>query len=352
MKSSVERSNEAAKLPQDLELTIVPGFVNFNECLSFLPAVERSRFQQSMDKSDHFLSQSINAHLMVNLVLAECERRHIESPVSALAVPKDGAYFAGLVATKGVGLKKERVRNQILRPQSSRKLYLEFGKEHFVNNTGMNDQTHHNELTIVGKVRHVDGETVIIQPLIMGHGSFDVPPEKKTSDLDWLWLVRAGSMQVFPGDVEQFSKINNKRRPSVDKWQGYMRSLSEKEVKEKFAKLLGVVPDKDWGGEDSDLFTGALQIGTMRMNAAFCFKGPGGGFRKMQISHLGKNGDQLIRMCRLPVQVVVLQHCHEFTPNLVDFLMRCAVFPPTPKRFCLIDGTDTYRIFSAYGLVK
>ncbi len=341
----------AEDIPDDLRLSIVPGFINYNECLSFLDTESKAKFLKLQDLNVHPLARLANSHHMLNLVLDHCEARSVQAATASLANPVAGRYLSGLFTLAGTSLKKERARNQVIKPIFDRKTFLDFGCSHFINDTGRLDQTHRNRLAAIAKIRAFDDESIILQPLIMGHSIFE-PKDEANRDLHpWVECLNENNMQVYPHEIEEFKSILNVQRPKVASWQKFMQVLPEVEVKKKFAELLSVVPDKDWGGETCDLVSTDLHIGQKRFSAAFAFKGPGSKFSKMQLTHLGKNADQVMRMAYMPVDMLVLQHCHEITPTVIDHLRRTAVYPPTPKRFCIIDGSDTYRLFLAYGLV-
>ena len=71
----------------------------------------------------------------------------------------------------------------------------------------------------------------------------------------------------------------------------------------------------------------------------------------MKASHLGKNGDQIVRLASEPAQLLILQHCHLVSPAVVTTLRAFAVNPSAPRRYCVIDGPDTYRLLQAYDLL-
>ena len=69
----------------------------------------------------------------------------------------------------------------------------------------------------------------------------------------------------------------------------------------------------------------------------------------MTFAHLGKNGDQIVRMFALPANIFILQHCNRVTPAVRTTMQRFAVWPGSPSRYCVIDGEDTFRLLAAYG---
>jgi hypothetical protein len=72
----------------------------------------------------------------------------------------------------------------------------------------------------------------------------------------------------------------------------------------------------------------------------------------MDLTHLGKKGDQILRLANEPADVLIVQHCHDILPVVRSTLRAFAVQPSRPRRFCCIDGRDTLRLLKAYGLYE
>ncbi|WP_404351760.1 hypothetical protein LG324_03350 [Phycicoccus jejuensis] len=160
-------------------------------------------------------------------------------------------------------------------------------------------------------------------------------------------LDRPGGGQRFaPDEVEQFRSVDFARAPRVEDLE-VMRAIPEAEVKRTLAFVLGepVVP-KDWGGEQSDLWTARLRVAGRSYTAAFLLKGPAGGTlaRPMTIGMLGKNGDQLQRLASTPAEVLVVQHCHEVKPEVVSMLRSLASDFRHVRHYMVLDGYDTFAI--------
>ena len=162
------------------------------------------------------------------------------------------------------------------------------------------------------------------------------------------WGRPDDGQRIDPSEVAQFAHIDfnmvdGAALPS-------MRSVPKQVVKETLAGVLGepVVP-RDWGGEQSDLWTTRLRVGERSHTAAFLLKGPAGGShsRPMTIGMLGKNGDQLQRLAGTPAEVLVLQHCHEIRPEVVAMIRSLASDFRNVRRYMVLDGYDSYSILQA-----
>lgn len=198
---------------------------------------------------------------------------------------------------------------------------------------------------VLGQIANVDEDEVELRPLAIAARLLAPPAGLDEAAREW--GVHPSWQRVDPGEVEQFSGIDFSARGDALE---AMRSVPEATVKTTIAALLGepTVP-KDWGGEQSDLFTTRLGIAGRRHSAAFVLKGPAGGsmWKPMTISMLGKNGDQLQRLASSPAEVLVLQHCHEIRPEVVSLLESLASDMRNVRRFMVIDGYDTYALLLA-----
>lgn len=119
-----------------------------------------------------------------------------------------------------------------------------------------------------------------------------------------------------------------------------------------FAEIISEseVPN-DWGGEQFDLWSTVISVEGQRLRTAIAFKGPAR-FRPMTIASLGKNGDQIDRLAQTAADLMVVQHCHTITAPVVNMLKAYASNFRDPKRYMLIDGSDTIRILRHFGYLS
>lgn len=192
---------------------------------------------------------------------------------------------------------------------------------------------------LLAHVAAIEPNSVELRPIAIATRLLG-PPGRRWVEEDW--------QHVKPTEIDQFAAAN---------WQQHvttrdltvLKNLPEAKVKAALAKILGepVVP-KDWGGEQSDLWTPTLRIAGTRVTAAFLLKGPAR-FAPMTIAMLGKNGDQIERLARTTAELLVVQHCHEIRPEVFSMLRSVASNFRDIRRYMLIDGYDTYRILAAFG---
>jgi len=156
--------------------------------------------------------------------------------------------------------------------------------------------------------------------------------------------------EIHPEDIDEFELARNISNKEVNQeWMSYMRNMPESTVKEKICEILGDVPKKDWGGELNDHFT-YIHINGKRHSAGFIFKGPSK-FQEMKPSHLGKNADQIYRLNSTPCDIMIIQHCHKIGEAVKATVHAFASLSSSNRKYCLIDGRDTYKILKAYNKI-
>jgi hypothetical protein len=331
---------------------IDPGFINYRRCFSFGGKAVQSVFKEyGFSDSMHHLQRLQMHHWIVSAIMDICLEQNVPSLAEVLIDPVPGYLFCGaelFAGTKDIyDDSKSRIMNQILLPfEYSKKVFIDCGKEHFVASTGRSEQYHESYIALVGSISMVNDEQVIVAPLIMGAPSFSHPANDAGVAIDWLIY---DILEIKPEEINEFSKMKTVEMPAPEEWMEYMSKTSEQAIKEKICKLLKELPPKDWGGEEADLFAGALHVGDNRLSASFAFKGPAR-FKEMVPTMLGKNGDQIYRMSNSPADLLVVQHCHNIGTS-VRSTLRAFAMRPQRRRFCLIDGRDTYRLLKAYDLL-
>ena len=154
-------------------------------------------------------------------------------------------------------------------------------------------------------------------------------------------------------DIDSFNKVLNVEPSEVVKL--IPLDLREKFIKNSLAGIIGetYVP-KDWGGELGDLFTTRVIFRGHRISTAFMLKGKGLR-KKLTIADCGKNGDQILRLLKLPARLFIVQHISEIDTTVREQLAMVTEMKArqTCKTlyYCLMDGVDTARVLLAYGTI-
>jgi hypothetical protein len=148
-------------------------------------------------------------------------------------------------------------------------------------------------------------------------------------------------------DIDSFSKVRTIRsRGSLPD------TVSEEDFKKGVQSLLGEAGEfKDWGGENSDLYSTRLRMKGKRRAVTFAFKGPGTR-TKLVPAKMGKNGDQAQRMFRLDADVFIAQHWREIDSSVLELMRALAVSRSQMTgdlvMYGIIDGQDSERLRRAY----
>ncbi len=272
-------------------------------------------------------------------------------PLAAVAVhpsPEPGMLACSTEVLEGSPevYKAERLRVHWRSPlETTREVFFDLSTKQIRADTTRSWLSQTKPHSFVAVLDEVTPERLVFGPLVLGAPWLYQPPEGANFETMWLhWQF----FEHFVEDIDEFSKVQEV--PDKIDWSS-MKQISEKTFKACLCEILGDEPTKDWGGEHSDHFSPHVHLHGRRLTAAFLLKGPGGGFERMEITHLGKNGDQIVRLAHEPAELLVVQHCHEIGSAVRETLRTFAVQPSRARRYCLLDGRDSYRLLTAYRLV-
>lgn len=158
---------------------------------------------------------------------------------------------------------------------------------------------------------------------------------------------RTRATPITVDDITSFRRVKTKRQG-----ENLPESVSEDEFRQGVQRVLGERGVfKDWGGENSDLYSTRLMVGGRRRRVAFAFKGPGMK-RKLVPGLMGKRGDQLQRMFRLDADVFIAQHWREIDESVPELMQKLAAEKSVSSGrriwYGIIDGQDSQRLRLAY----
>lgn len=220
-----------------------------------------------------------------------------------------------------------------------------FNAEHLTSNTSTEELRGARRHFILGYIRELCEGTVELRPVLIADrwGAGVHKPG--------LGFIETEPSRVWPRDVDQFDGVDwgMVLRPADLR---LLKTVSEEQTKTWLAAILGEpeVP-KDWGGEQFDLWTDRITLNGRRVQAAIALKGPAK-FHPMTVADLGKNGDQVSRLAQTAADLLVVQHCHTITAQVVHLLHAYAANPANPRRYLLLDGYDTIRILRHFEYLK
>lgn len=325
------------------------GFINHRQIFSIVNQRFRDNYEQGRIKQDDHMSRLLNNHLLVSCLLSALHSSETLTLGEILHRPVVGALFCSTeqFAPNEEVYDARRTRSSIILPYDSDwAVSIEYSTKHIVADTGLSELHQGGHITVAAGIRRIEGNHIIAYPLVMGAPSFDhLANHELGIDLmwnGWEWF------EIFPGDIDEFSSIENVDEPSIEEWQNVMSNLPENEVKTAICEILNDPDKKDWGGELNDHFSSSMHLSGERISGAFLLKGPSD-FREMTPRHLGKNADQIYRLSCAPANLLIVQHSHTIGEAVRATLRAFAVNPANPRRYCFIDGKDTYKLLKAYG---
>lgn len=311
-----------------------PGMAIIDEQIRNLPEIPEWQRRVRID------------HIYARVMLAFCEVNEIRS-LRQIMAEHQGLLFCSneeLGPARRIG--EGRVASEILLGDgSSERVEVHYSREHVFGSTPRERfESGGYTFSIIAEFRSTKDGAMVFEPLLMGH------PWLEAEGAEYQGIEWYGSefYQQFVEDFDEFAKVTAAEEPVSP---GAMQEISEAAVKACFAEILGDQAPNDWGGETSDYFTTHLRLNGRRVTAAFVFKGPAR-FEPMDLTQLGKKGDQLVRLANEPADVLIVQHCHDILPVVRTTLRAFAVQPSRPRRYCCIDGRDTLRLLKAYGLYE
>lgn len=254
-----------------------------------------------------------------------------------------GAARAFTASHAGKLAPKPEIRLQVLVADTERWLAGQLEIEHFYSTSAVSYLSNRKQVYVVGQFdMKASGETGSVYPWLIGDLVEDVG-----FTMSW-----GGLAEVHPPHIDQFAKMQEVGPPAESQLRKIMAQIPEAAVKAAFAEIIGepFVP-KDWGGERSDLFSSRLTIEETELSAAFLLKGPA--VRgPLHPSDLGLRGDQMLRLFEEPADMFVLQHAYKIETTTRKLMRILAMDGRHPRRYCVIDGADTYRILRAYGFLS
>lgn len=267
---------------------------------------------------------------------------------------KNGTLFTIYQDFYGKGLSKYNNVNSIprnavaelhnkLKYSENTRLRILYSPKNLFCNTAWSRLGGHTRLFCFCYVERVENGEIIARPYVIGDLHTGLKLETPES-----WDVRHYG-EIHVSQIDQFALIkkqfeSEKSVPDIN----VLKSIPEETIKSSIADILheGNLP-KDWGGEKSDLFTCNISVDGRFMPSAFLLKGPAK-FSKMKMSHLGKNGDQIVRLFSEPADLLVLQHCHSISTAVRSTMKAFASRFHDLRYFTVIDGYDTVRLLKAY----
>ena len=329
-------------------LNIDPGFVHHRKIESFIGRHGINLVNAMVEKipsglPDYQRQLQVD-HIYARVLVDSCAINGIPPLIRALAA-EDVAAFCSVETCLPTDDLRDAARattDVVAKGDSPFGVRLEYSTRHIVADTMWTRLANGAELAMVATLKDRAGDTFTFEPLLMGGPMLAPAAEVAIPDAMFLGFAFG---ELFVDDIDEFAEVRQITTPQD--WSA-MENISEHAFKTCLAEILGQDAPKDWGGEQSDLYSAHLHIHGERVAGAFLLKGPAK-FRPMTLNMLGKNNDQIVRLAQEPAKLLVVQHCHDISPPVRATLRAFTIQPGTlDRRYCCIDGKDSLRILQAY----
>lgn len=338
----------------EARMSIDPGFVNHRKVQSVLgdegiKLINDLISRNVSDKLPEGLKQTQIDHMYTKVILDFCKVAKIKTFGETYA-NKKGTLFCSTEYLSPVSniYDVSRAECFILHPENQiLDCRLVFSTNKVKSDTLRSQLARGGSFALIAEMTEYRDGNIRYEPLVIGSPVFAHLDEQTSNQLMWLRNV---FNEVFIEDIEEFKLVAANNDVPFEEWK-VMEMISERAFKLCLAEILNVIPAKDWGGEASDMFSSLIHLGPKRLTGAFVLKGPAS-FREMSLNHLGKNNDQIVRLANEPAEILFVQHCHEISSAVRATLRAFAVQPSNPRRYCLIDGKDSYRLLKTYNLLE
>lgn len=349
MKNEENNTNLNFRQSDDTVLIVDPGFVHHRKIEAILgkqgTEIINSEIARIPHQTPEWRKNVLIDHIYSRIILDFCKLIGIRT-IEENVVNKNGHLMCSIeqfMPTTNIFDSERSISKLKLKIDCKYEVELHYSTNKISSDTLKSGLTNGGEFAVVAEFHQMTDDKIILHPVLIGYPYLQ---SKKNGEL--LWAKYTDFYQLRIDDIKEFSKTSSVEMPKDSK---PMKSIKESVFKECLHKILGDNIDKDWGGETSDYHSTHVHLGEKEYSCAFLLKGPAD-FRPMSLNHLGKNNDQIVRLSKEPVDILIVQHSHDITLAVRETLKVFATQPSNPKRYCFIDGRDSLRLLIAYDLLE
>ena len=336
---------------RDPYLHIDPCYLNVPTCTKTFGYYFTEFYLSHTVKENNDYARIFNDHLLVTFTMDACRDREMPPLGVVLADPTPGEMFFSTEALQGTDavFGKARARNRVLLPYDcGRDVFVEFDPHHFLSDAERVAHAHNARATVLCHVDIVKDDLVSATALIMGTPSFThFRNENEVLDFD---DHAADWFETWPEDIDELAACADIPLPPEAEWRAALGSVTGEDVCDALAGILGGTRLQGEAAAHSSMIAAGIHRGGEEEPAAIAvITDADARGRALEPAALRARPDAMVAMNATPAELWIVQHCHTIGPAVRDMVRACAVRPHAPRRFCLIDGADTYRILKAYG---
>ena len=340
---------EPAARNLDPYLHIDPCYLNVATTTKLLGYYFKDFYLSHTVKENTEYARIFNDHLLVTFAMDACRDREVVALGEALADPTPGEMFCSteMLAGTAAVFGDARARNRVMLPYDcGREVFVEFDPHHFLSEVERAEHAGPIRMSVMCHVDIVKPDLVSATALVMGTPTFThFRNEGATLDLadhaaDWF--------ETWPEDIDELAACGRIARPADEDWQAALAPLSGDDICRMLADIMGGTRLQAEADTETLMFAaGATRGGEQEPCAVIVVADAGAGV--LEPATLRTRPDAMAALSRTPAELWIVQHCHAIGPAVREMVRAFAVRPHAPRRYCLIDGADTYRILKAYG---
>ncbi len=328
----------------DPHFHIDPCYLNVPTCTKHFGYYFTEFFLSRTIKEHNEYAKIFNDHLLVTFVMDACRDEEVRTLGAVLADPVPGQLFCSTELLQGADAVSgtARARNRVLLPYASPwDSFVEFDPHHFLSDT---ERAAHAHQALVSLICHVDvvrDGLMSATAFVMGAPGFthfrnhDEMLDLDDHAMDWF--------ETWPEDIDELESCAGIDQPDAAEWRAALAGISAETIYRIFAELLDGAMLESQGGAHSAMIAAGIHRDGVEQPAAVTIITEEGASEPAALR------DAMTAMSATPAELWIVQHCHDIGPAVREMVRAFAVSPLTPRRFCLIDGADTYRILKAYG---
>ena len=323
-------------------LHVDPCYVNVSKCLRVFGTFFREHYMQTSVKEPTPMAQVFNNHLLVTYACdAVREREREVTPLSeALAEPSLGALFCSTEIVESASSARQGgqvARNRLCLPwPESRPVFIQYETYNCLSEIELRRMSDQQRLSMLCQIDIVTDDEIVAAPLFLGTETFD---HFRNNDAALTLTNHAERwFDCLPFDLGGFKAGGAVTHVDEPVWRAALRETPG----EALVALLDAAP---MDGEDDIAFAETMLAGAPVGVAMLSLDHPADAV--LDAATLYKADNALVRLARTPADVLVVRHDGKLADDARAALREVAVAPHAPRRYCLIDGSDTYRILRA-----
>ncbi|MEE8332876.1 MAG: hypothetical protein V3R85_03425 [Alphaproteobacteria bacterium] len=321
-------------------LHVDPCYVNVSKCLRVFGTFFREHYMQTSVKEPTPMAQVFNNHLLVTYACDAVREREVTPLSEALAEPSLGALFCSTEIVEGTSSARQGgqvARNRLRLPwPESRPVFIQYETYNCLSEIELRRMSDHQRLSMLCQIDIVTDDEIVAAPLFLGTETFD---HFRNNEAALALTNHAGRwFDCLPFDLGGFRTGGTVAPVEEPVWRAALRETPDE-------ALVGLLDTAPAEGQGDIAFAETTLAGAPVGVAMLRLDHPADAV--LDAATLYNAGNALVRLARTPADVLVVQHAGGLADDALAGLREVAVAPHAPRRYCAIDGGDTYRILRA-----